>query len=109
MHLAPVAVPAIDVGMLFGFLAVLATLVCYLERNRSSKARLALCVCLLLTAAYGFSRGTWPLGMLQITWAGVAFARWWSTEPRAFDKKTAINGVLRHRNTQLFGSTYCDN
>jgi hypothetical protein len=43
------------------------------------------CGC-LLASAYGFLAGTWPFGIVELIWAGVAFNRYRSTpshEPRA--------------------------
>jgi hypothetical protein len=64
-----------DVEMLLGFLAMLFTLLCYKERRRSTATQFPLGVGLLLTAAFGFCRGVWPLGFLQLVWACVAFAQ----------------------------------
>ncbi len=33
------------------------------------------CGC-LLSSAYGFLAGTWPFGVVELIWAGVAFHRW---------------------------------
>jgi hypothetical protein len=36
------------------------------------------CGC-LLSSAYGFLAGTWPFGVVELIWAGVAFNRYRST------------------------------
>jgi hypothetical protein len=36
------------------------------------------CGC-LLSSAYGFLAGTWPFGVVELIWAGVAFNRWRKT------------------------------
>ena len=33
----------------------------------------------LLSSAYGFAAGTWPFGVVELIWAGVAFNRYRST------------------------------
>jgi hypothetical protein len=33
------------------------------------------CGC-LLSSAYGFAAGTWPFGVVELIWAGVALNRW---------------------------------
>jgi hypothetical protein len=107
-HAAAVSPASLDVEMFLGFVAVLATLLCYLERRRSSTARFALGVCLLLTAAFGFERGAWPLGLLQIVWAGVAFVQWWTTG-QSQRARTPQPIKMIHRRTELFGSTFSNN
>ncbi len=36
------------------------------------------CGC-VLSSAYGFAAGTWPFGIVELIWAGVAFNRWRNT------------------------------
>jgi hypothetical protein len=36
------------------------------------------CGC-LAASAYGFAAGTWPFGIVELIWAGVAFKRWRDT------------------------------
>jgi hypothetical protein len=36
------------------------------------------CGC-LLSSAYGFAAGTWPFGVVELIWAGVAFNRYRNT------------------------------
>jgi hypothetical protein len=38
------------------------------------------CGC-LLSSVYGFAAGTWPFGVVELIWAGVAFKRWRDTPP----------------------------
>jgi hypothetical protein len=38
------------------------------------------CGC-LLSSAYGFLAGTWPFGIVELIWAGVAFNRYRQTPP----------------------------
>jgi hypothetical protein len=62
---------------LFGLFAVTAMLVCYALEERSSWFVLGFSVSCVLAAAYGFAAGTWPFGVVESVWAGVAFRRWW--------------------------------
>lgn len=108
-HAAPGLQPSLDVEMLLGFVAVLATLVCFLERRRAPVARFALGVCLLLTAAFGFSKGVWPLGVLQSVWAGVTFARWRAMPRGSRAGRTMRQLEMPNRRIELFGSTISNN
>src|SRR5258708_37522969 len=108
-YAAPGPQPSVDVEMLLGFVAVLAPLVCFLERRRSPAARFALGVCLLLTAAFGFSKGVWPLGVLQSVWAGITFARWRAMPKGSRAGKTTRQLEMSNRRTELFGSTISNN
>src|SRR5665213_2556717 len=105
-HPVPAGQSTLDVQMLFGFIAVLATLLCFLEGRRSRKARFALGVCLLATAAYGFAQGAWPLGLLNVVWAGVVFARCWASPAASIPKpaETSPEIGVPDRRTELFGS-----
>jgi hypothetical protein len=38
------------------------------------------CGC-VLSSAYGFLAGTWPFGVVELIWAGVAFNRYRNTKP----------------------------
>jgi hypothetical protein len=42
------------------------------------------CGC-LLSSAYGFAAGTWPFGVVELVWAGVAFNRYRNTPPLAVE------------------------
>ena len=108
-HAVPAPQPSLDVEMLLGFVAVLATLVCLLERRRSRGARFALGMCLLVTAAFGFSRGVWPLGVLQSAWAGVTFAHWRTIPKGSGARRTTRQLEMSNRRTELFGSTISNN
>ena len=107
-HAAAARHPSLDVVMLLGFLAVLFTLLCFLERRRSRVARFGLGLALLLTAVFGFAQGAWPLGLLHLGWAGVAFARWWTSAKESRPAKT-IQRITHARRADLFGSTLSNN
>jgi hypothetical protein len=62
---------------LFGLFAVTAMLICYALEAKNSWYVLGFSVSCLLAAAYGFAAGTWPFGVVETIWAGVAFRRWW--------------------------------
>src|SRR6266404_4378292 len=108
-HSVPVPRAGLDVAMLMGFFAMLATLLCYVERRRSLNMRFALGVCLLLTAVFGFTERAWPLALLQVVWAGVAFGRWWSMARQARRGEPGSHAKTWHRRPELFASEYSNN
>jgi hypothetical protein len=66
---------------LFGAAAVTFMMLMYaLERRGRSFIFAFGCGC-LLSSAYGFAAGTWPFGVVELIWAGVAFNRWRVTPP----------------------------
>jgi hypothetical protein len=70
----------------FGAAAVTFMMLMYALERRGRKFILAFgCGC-LLSSAYGFLAGTWPFGIVEAIWAGVAFNRYRATpsegEPR---------------------------
>jgi hypothetical protein len=52
------------------------------------------CGC-LLSSAYGFLAGTWPFGVVEAVWAGIAFNRYRTTS--AGDLSRADSGASRVR------------
>ncbi len=60
----------------FGLFSVTAMLVCYALEDRSPWLILVFAASCLLAATYGFLAGTWPFGVVEIIWAGVAMRRW---------------------------------
>jgi hypothetical protein len=69
----------------FGAAAVTFMMLMYALERRGRGFILAFgCGC-LLSSAYGFLAGTWPFGVVELIWAGVAFNRYRNTgaeEPR---------------------------
>jgi hypothetical protein len=43
----------------------------------------------LLSSAYGFAAGTWPFGVVELIWAGIAFNRWRTTPAASFSGRFA--------------------
>ena len=60
----------------FGAAAVTFMMLMYALERRGRHFILAFgCGC-LLSSAYGFAAGTWPFGVVEAIWAGVALDRW---------------------------------
>jgi hypothetical protein len=73
----PVRLP--NVLTAFGAAAVTFMMLMYALERRGRGFILAFgCGC-LLSSAYGFAAGTWPFGVVELVWAGVAFNRYRKT------------------------------
>ena len=60
----------------FGAAAVTLMMLMYaLERRGRGFVLAFVCGC-LLSSAYGFLAGTWPFGVVELVWAGVALNRY---------------------------------
>jgi hypothetical protein len=74
--------PAVKLGgvlTLFGAAAVTFMMLMYALERRGRGFIFAFgCGC-LLSSAYGFAAGTWPFGVVEAIWAGVAFNRYRTT------------------------------
>jgi len=78
---------------LFGAAAVSFMMLMYALEKRGRGFILAFgCGC-LLSSAYGFLAGTWPFGVVELVWAGVAFNRYRNTpadeKPASFASRFA--------------------
>jgi hypothetical protein len=93
----PVSQPHFEVAMFLGFITAFFTLLCFIERRSHAWVRFALGVFLLLDAAFGIAAGAWPVGILQIVWAGYAFTRWWSPNNEISLRKRSSEFQTRHR------------
>jgi hypothetical protein len=61
---------------LFGAAAVTFMMLMYALEHRDRRFVFAFgCGC-VLSSAYGFLAGTWPFGVVELIWAGVAFNRY---------------------------------
>ena len=61
---------------LFGAAAVTFMMLMYALEHRGRRFVFAFgCGC-VLSSAYGFLAGTWPFGVVELIWAGVAFNRY---------------------------------
>lgn len=65
-----------DALSLFGLAAVSSSLLCYVMEARSNWWTLGFMAANLASALYGFLQGAWPFGLIELFWAGAAFARW---------------------------------
>ncbi len=60
----------------FGPVAVAAMLVFYTLEREARVFVLAFAGACVASSAYGFLAGTWPFGVIEAVWAGVAARRW---------------------------------
>jgi hypothetical protein len=60
----------------FGVAALTFMLVMYALEHRGPRFVLAFTCGCLLSSAYGFLAGTWPFGVVELVWAGIAVRRW---------------------------------
>ena len=61
---------------IFGAMAVSAMLLFYALESRGTAFILAFAGACLASSVYGFLAGTWPFGVIELVWAGVAVRRW---------------------------------
>lgn len=61
--------------ILYGVCAVTLMICMYALERRGRIYVLGFAFGCLLSSAYGFLSGAWPLGIVEIIWAGVAFRR----------------------------------
>lgn len=60
----------------FGAVAVAAMLVFYALERHGREFVLAFAGACVASSVYGFLAGTWPFGVIEAVWAGVAARRW---------------------------------
>jgi hypothetical protein len=73
---------------LFGAAAVTFMMLMYALERRHPRFIFAFgCGC-VLSSAYGFLAGTWPFGVVELIWAGIAFYRY---------RQVAVIGRLARR------------
>ena len=65
-----------DALTLFGVVAVSIMVICYALENRSRWFTLGMAACCVAASVYGFLAGTWPFGVLEAVWAGIALYKW---------------------------------
>jgi hypothetical protein len=61
---------------LFGAGAVTFMMLMYALERRHERFVLAFAFGCLLSSAYGFLAGTWPFGVVEVIWAGIALHRY---------------------------------
>ncbi|HEY7935436.1 MAG TPA: hypothetical protein VID48_16565 [Solirubrobacteraceae bacterium] len=69
----------------FGATAVTFMMVMYALERRHARFILAFACGCLLSSVYGFLAGTWPFGVVEAIWAGVALQRFRQRSDRASD------------------------
>lgn len=62
----------------FGAVAVSAMMLSYWLEGRSAWFVLSFALACAASSAYGWLSGTWPFGVVEAIWAGVALRRWWA-------------------------------
>jgi hypothetical protein len=102
-HATTAVEPQLDSVMLLGFLTALLTLVFYIEQNRCHGAVLGVAICSAAMAGFAFLEGVWPLGIVQIATAIVAFRKWRGESRRTLAKKYQNPWKIESRLTRLFG------
>jgi hypothetical protein len=60
----------------FGAAALTFMMLMYALESRHKRLVLAFACGCLLSSAYGFLAGTWPFGVVELIWAGIAIRRY---------------------------------
>jgi hypothetical protein len=60
----------------FGVAALTFMMLMYALERRGKGFVLAFCLGCVLSSAYGFLAGTWPFGVVELIWAGIAARRY---------------------------------
>ena len=60
----------------FGVVVLTFMMLMYALERRGRRFILAFAVGCLLSSAYGFLAGTWPFGVVEAIWAGIALRRY---------------------------------
>jgi hypothetical protein len=61
---------------LYGVLAVSFMMLMYALERRGPSFIAAFSVGCLASSLYGFLAGTWPFGVVELIWSGIALRRW---------------------------------
>jgi hypothetical protein len=67
---------------IFGVIALTFMMVMYALERRHPSFVLAFALGCLLSSAYGFMSGAWPLGVVELVWTGVAARRYLGVRAR---------------------------
>jgi hypothetical protein len=67
----------------FGAAALTFMMLMYALESRHRRFVLAFACGCLLSSAYGFLAGTWPFGVVELIWAGIAIRRYKSIAANA--------------------------
>lgn len=68
---------------LFGVVALTFMMLMYALERRGPRFILAFACGCLLSSAYGFLAGTWPFGVVEAIWAGIAMRKYRSIQRQA--------------------------
>ena len=60
----------------YGVAAISFMMAMYALEHRDARFVLAFALGCLLSSVYGFLAGTWPFGVLEVVWAGIAVRRY---------------------------------
>ena len=66
----------LDALTLFGVAAVTLMVACYALEQKSHWYTLGMSACCVAASVYAFLAGTWPFGILEAVWAGIALFKW---------------------------------
>jgi hypothetical protein len=66
---------------LYGACALTFMMLMYALESRGRNFILAFAAGCVLSSAYGFLSGTWPFGVVELIWAGIAVNRWRGLQP----------------------------
>ena len=72
----------------FGVAALTFMMLMYALERRDQRFVLAFALGCLLSSAYGFLAGTWPFGVVELTWAYIAVLRYQTVRKRASQSAT---------------------
>lgn len=61
---------------LFGAVAVTLMMLFYALESRAAGFTLLFALSCLASSAYGWLAGTWPFGMIELIWGGIAVYKW---------------------------------
>jgi hypothetical protein len=67
---------------IFGVAALTFMMLMYTLESRHPKFVLGFAIGCLLSSAYGFVSGSWPFGLVELVWTGVAFRRYVGVRPK---------------------------
>ena len=66
---------------IYGVVSVTFMMTMYALERRERRYVLGFAVGCVLSSIYGFASGTWPFGIVELIWAGVAVRRYQATPP----------------------------
>jgi hypothetical protein len=67
----------------FGVVVLTFMMLMYALERRGPRFILAFAVGCVLAGVYGFLAGTWPFGVVELIWAGIAFRRYEAQRPES--------------------------